>query len=163
MKDIFLKPGTYSAVLSSKENLLKGNGQSLQKFLANYLSSTSVCCTKNFVGNSLTVSQISLTGKGSVTQATGISAAVSVDAYSGIIETVSTTLAAETTATFTVTNADVLAASIVVANILNYSGTQGIPVVRVDTVSAGSFKLAVSNAHSTSALNGVLKVGFAIL
>jgi len=49
MKDIFLKPGTYSAVIPSKTDFLKGNGQSLQKYLSEYLAASAVCCAKNFV------------------------------------------------------------------------------------------------------------------
>jgi hypothetical protein len=162
MKDIFLKPGTYSAVIPSKTDFLKGNGQSLQKYLAEYLSASSVCCAKNYVGTSATVSTLTLSSKGAVTQQSAITNAVEVNAASGIITTVSAATAAHSFSIFTVTNSTVAAGSIVIASIIDYAGTTGNPSVLVEEIVAGSFKIAISNG-GTAVLNGVLKIAFIVI
>jgi len=104
--------------------------------------------------------------QGTVTQITTIATGVTLDAYSGVITTVSSTLAAVTTTGFVVTNAAVGAGSVVIANVVNYGGTyetNGIPVVTVDTIAEGSFTIKLSNAHASNALSGVLKIGFIVL
>ena len=82
----------------------------------------------------------------------------------GLITTVSLVLAAATAGTFTVNNSAVDADSVVLVGISNYSGTTGIPVVRVNNCIAGtSFDIVVWNLHATLALNGILKIGFQLL
>src|SRR5882724_10538348 len=100
------------------------------------------------------------------TQGTSISTGVTLNAQSGVITTVSSTLAAVTTTGFTVTNSAVGANSVVIVNLVNYSGTyatNGFPVVTVDTIAAGSFVIKISNVHAANALSGVLKIGFHVL
>jgi hypothetical protein len=162
MKDIFLKPGTYSAVIPSKTDFLKGNGQSLQKYLSEYLAASAVCCAKNFVGTSATVSTLTLSSKGAATQQTSITTPVDLNAASGVITTVSTTAAAHTLTVFTVNNSAVALGSIVIASIVDYSGTTGNPSILVEEILAGSFKIAISNG-GTGALNGILKIGFVVI
>ena len=100
-----------------------------------------------------------------VTQLTTISTAVTCNQPSGIITTVSSTAAANTTVSFTVNNSYVTAASDVVACVSGYSGTlstNGIPVVTIGSVSAGSFVVNISNAHATNALSGTVKITFIV-
>lgn len=107
-----------------------------------------------------------IVSKSNVTQATSITTGVTVNAHAGIITTVSSTLAAEATAEFTVTNSKVLAGSAVLVSIVDYSGTygtNGIPVVSVDSIAAGSFKIDLSNVHGTNALAGVVKISFLVV
>ncbi len=107
-----------------------------------------------------------LFSKATVTQATSITTGVTASAPAGVITTVSAALAADASAEFTVTNTFVAATSVVIANVVDYAGTDstnGIPVVKVDTIGAGSFKVVISNAHSANALNGVLKIGFIVV
>ena len=102
-------------------------------------------------------------GRGTVTQATSITTGVTVNAASGVITTVSSTLGALTATSFTVTNSAVVAGSAVVASVENYGGTyvtNGIPIVNVSTVGAGSFVVEIVNVHPTNALAGVLKIAF---
>jgi hypothetical protein len=104
--------------------------------------------------------------KTTVTQGTSITTGVTASAPAGVITTFSAAIAAQASAEFTVTNTFVSASSVVLANIVDYAGTDstnGIPVVKVDTIGAGSFKIVISNAHSTNALSGVLKVGFIVV
>lgn len=100
--------------------------------------------------------------KSTVTQITNISTAVSVNASAGVITTVSSTLAANTNATFTVNNNKVDADSVVLANICNYSGT-GYPVLHVHDIQAGSFKIVLRNVSDAAAFNAVLKINFSVL
>jgi len=104
--------------------------------------------------------------KTTVTQGTSITTGVTASAPAGVITTVSSTLAAQASAEFTVTNTFVSSSSVVIANLVDYAGTDstnGIPVVKVDTIGSGSFKVVISNAHATNALSGVLKIGFIVV
>ena len=98
-----------------------------------------------------------------VTQITTITTGVMINADTGVITTVSSTLAALTATTFTVTNSRVEANSSIVASIENYSGTyvtNGLPRVTVNNVAAGAFDVVICNDHPTAALAGVLKIAF---
>jgi hypothetical protein len=104
--------------------------------------------------------------KTTVTQGTSITTGVTASAPAGVITTFSAAIAAQASAEFTVTNTFVSASSVVLANIVDYAGTDstnGIPVVKVDSIGSTSFKIVISNAHSTNALSGVLKVGFIVV
>lgn len=103
---------------------------------------------------------------GTVTQATSITTGVTLSKTAGIITTQSASTAAGAEDEFTVTNTKVGAGSIVLCNMIDYAGTlttNGIPVVQVTDVSAGSFKVMVHNGHASNALSGVLKIGFLVL
>jgi hypothetical protein len=96
-----------------------------------------------------------------VTQITSTSTAVTANGMNGIITCFTSTLAAATSVTFTVNNTATDADSIVLVGIVNYSGTTGTPIVRVNNCVAGtSFDIVVTNAHASAALNGILKIGF---
>lgn len=104
---------------------------------------------------------------GTVTQTTSIATSVTVNAPSGVITTVAdvSSITAQTVATFTVTNDSVLATSVVSATVVDYAGTyatNGLPVVNVDNIGAGSFDIIVINAHDTNSLSatGTLKISF---
>ena len=87
----------------------------------------------------------------------------------GIISTVneSTLLAASSSATFTVINSTVTSTSIVFINLQSYVtgvyGTNGFPVINVQSVSNGSFQVTVSNVHATNALSGQLVFSYLII
>lgn len=152
-KDIILKLGTYMETVSSKD-IARGAipGASLEKFVVNLLQSPT-CCAKF----------VTLT-KGTVTQGTSISTTVILNQPAGEIVTVSLTTAANTTAgVFTVEDNYVKADSLVVANVVDYTGTTGFPVIQIDDVVAGSFKVRVRNVDSAAALNGIVTIGFAIM
>ena len=99
-----------------------------------------------------------------VTQQTSGVTAVNAAGQTGLITTVSLTLAAATAGTFTVNNPAVDANSVILVGICNYSGTTGFPTVRVNNCVAGvSFDIVVLNVHASVALNGILKIGFQLL
>lgn len=101
--------------------------------------------------------------KSNVTQLTNITTAVATTAGAGVITTVSSTLAAESATSFTVSNPHVTTSSVVMVSVNNYSGNQGLPGVRVQSVSSGQFTLVLSNAHSVAALNGIVKIGYLVV
>ena len=101
--------------------------------------------------------------KSNVTQATSITTAVATTTGAGVITTVSSTLAADATTTFLVSNPHVNSSSVVILTINNYSGNQGLPTARVQSVSAGQFNVVLSNVHSSAALNGIVKIGYLVL
>ena len=116
--------------------------------------------------NLLNTEQISIE-KSNVTQLTAITSGVTCSGNAGVISTVNTTLAAGGSASFTVTNPRASPSSLILANIVGYTGSNGFPAVRVTSVTSGSYSLSLTNifdaATSGSALNGVVKIGYAIL
>jgi hypothetical protein len=98
-----------------------------------------------------------------VTQATSTSTAVTANGMNGVITCFTSLQATLTTVTFTVNNTAVDADSVVLTNIVNYSGTyvtHGIPLVMVNNCVAGtSFDIKIVNAGA-NALGGILKIGF---
>ena len=98
-----------------------------------------------------------------VTQDTSITTGVTVNALNGVITTVSSTLAANTKASFIVTNPNVLAGSKLLVSVEYDEAATGIPVVGVADIAAGSFKVVLSNGAGVDALNNVVKVHYLII
>lgn len=101
-------------------------------------------------------------GQTAVTQATSITTGVTCNAYTGVITTVSQTVAAGAEAEFTVTNNKVSATDVVVACIKTHTSA-GSFIVAVSAVAAGSFKLHLTNLHASTAGNNVLVINFIVL
>ena len=97
-----------------------------------------------------------------VTQGTNITTGVTCDAYSGVITTVSQTVAAGAEAEFTVTNNKVAATDVVVACIKTHTSA-GSFIVATSAVADGSFKLHLTNLHASTAGNNVLVINFIVL
>ena len=98
-----------------------------------------------------------------VTQDTSITTGVTVNALNGVITTVSSTLAANTKASFIVTNSNVLAGSKLLVSVEYDEAATGIPVVGVADIATGSFKVVLSNGAGVDALNNVVKVHYLII
>lgn len=98
-----------------------------------------------------------------VTQDTSITTGVTVNALNGVITTVSSTLAANTKASFIVTNSNVLAGSKLLVSVEYDEAATGIPVVGVADIAAGSFKVVLSNGAGVDALNNVVKIHYLII
>ena len=99
------------------------------------------------------------------TQITSITTSVTANGPRCLITTVSTTLAAQSSATFTLTNSSVGSGYLVRAWIQDYSGTygtNGLPTVNINNIGSGSCDIVVINID-TSALNGVLKIGVDVI
>lgn len=100
---------------------------------------------------------------GAVTQITTIATGVTLNTVTGTITTVSSTLAAGADATFTVTNSAVAATDVVTACTKSYGGTaDGIPVVNVTAVAAGSFDVNIRNTGAVT-LDAVVVLSFAVI
>lgn len=102
------------------------------------------------------------TGQTAVTQTSSITTGVTCSAYSGVITTVSQTVAAGAEAEFTVTNTLVAATDVVVACIKTHTSA-GSFIVAVSAVAAGSFKLQLTNLHASAAGDNVLVINFIVL
>lgn len=101
----------------------------------------------------------------STATATCTSNAATCNAEAGVITTESLSTAGAATQALAITNSKVTASSIVTATLCDYAGTlgtNGIPVITVDTVGSSSFVINVTNAGS-NALSGVLKIAFQVL
>ena len=101
-----------------------------------------------------------LLGRGTVTQATSITTAVTLNKRSGIVTTVSSTLAANAEAEFTVNNSFVESDSVVILTGL-YNGDSHVSL-NVKSVADGSFVVVVSNSGA-AALNATVGVQFLVL
>lgn len=155
MKDIILKTGTYTEAITSKQTANGAiPGISLEKFIVNLLKSPT-CCVKYVSLSKANYSQLTslVTAVATTTPAGEITPFASLTTGAGLAET-----------GFTVTNPLVTADSVILANITDYSGTigtNGLPQVIVDDITAGSFKLIIVNGGA-NALAGAVKIGYAI-
>lgn len=102
----------------------------------------------------------------SVTQLTSISTAVTCDAVLGRVETVNTTLAANSTVAFTVNCDKIVSSQNIIMSLENYSGTyitNGMPIIEVGNVALGSFTVHLTNIHPSNALSGVITLIFNVV
>lgn len=101
-----------------------------------------------------------LLGRGTVTQATSITTAVTLNKRSGIVTTVSSTLAANDEAEFTVNNSFVESDSVIILTGL-YDGNSHVSL-NVKSVTDGSFVVVLANSGGV-ALNATVGVQFLVL
>jgi hypothetical protein len=148
MKDIILKSGTYlKETKTSHTNSIPG--ESLENFVVSVLANPT-CCVKN----------VSLT-KGTVTQASSRSTAVTLNAPAGVITTDTTNIAIAGNAVFTVNNSYVKADSVILLTI-DTTGLAAYSIhLAVESVAAGSFAIRIYNA--TGAVLSAIKINYAIL
>ena len=104
----------------------------------------------------------SLYDNGAVTQLTSITTAVTLNAFNGVITTVSSTLAANAKTFFTVNNSNVTTTSRIIVSAQYDEAATGIVVLGVSDIAAGSFKVVISNGGN-AALNNVVKVHFMVI
>lgn len=97
-----------------------------------------------------------------VTQLTSISTGVTVNAHTGVITTVSTTLASLAEAAIVVTNSKVTTASKIFCQVQYAAASDGNPTVHIAAIANGSFTINILNA-SLDALNAVVKIHFMIV
>jgi len=97
-----------------------------------------------------------------VTQATSITTGVTCNSLSGVITTVSQTVAGGAEAEFTVTNSQVAATDVPVVAIKTHTSA-GEFIAAVSAVAAGSFKVRLTNLHASTAGNNVLVINFVVL
>ena len=102
--------------------------------------------------------------KVSITQTGTTTNGVEANGSAGTITMVSSTLAANSTESFTVINSTCSADSVVLVNVVDYSGTLGTSVISVGVtaISEGSFVVVVGNGGS-AALGGVVKIAFLVM
>lgn len=113
-------------------------------------------------GDQLTVAaggKIVTEGQAAVTQITSISTGVTCNGLSGVITTVSQTVAAGAEADIIVTNSSVVATDVISANIKTHT-SGGSFIVGVVAVAAGSFTLRLTNLHASAAGDNVLVINF---
>ena len=102
-----------------------------------------------------------LQGQTAVTQATSITTGVTCNAYTGVITTVSQTVAGGAEASFTVTNSKVAATDTVVVSIKTHTSA-GLFFPAVTAVAAGSFQISLANLDAAAG-NNVLVLNFAVI
>lgn len=100
-------------------------------------------------------------GQTAVTQATSITTGVTCSALSGVITTVSQTIAAAGEADFVVTNTKVAATDCVTVSIKDHTSA-GTFLASVSDVSAGAFTIRLTNLHASAAGDNVLVINFVV-
>ena len=102
----------------------------------------------------------------SVTQITDATTAVVLNGSFGVIVGITQTLAADAMISFTLTNSYIQAGSVVLVNVVGYSGTYngtaGFPVVSVGTVANGSCLIQLFNPDAAS-LVGIVTFAFQVI
>jgi len=101
-------------------------------------------------------------GQVAVTQITSITTGVTCNAYSGVITTVSQTVAAGAEADIVVTNSKVAATDVVAVSIKTHTSA-GTFEASVAAVAAGQFTLRLTNLHASAAGDNVLVINFIVL
>lgn len=95
--------------------------------------------------------------------ATATAGAATLAKMSGIITSEALTTAAGALYTLTITNTTVAAADIAFASLQNGTNSAGTPHIVSVTPGSNSLVIVVRNDHATDALNGTLKIAFAVL
>ncbi len=99
---------------------------------------------------------------GAVSQATDRTTGVTINKASGAITTQATSLAAQTSVAFTVTNSVVAIGDVIVLSVR--SGPTGTKTIAtVTTVAAGSFQINLFNTDASTADTGAAIINFAVL
>lgn len=101
-----------------------------------------------------------------VTQGTSIVTGVTLNSRTGVITTVSTTLAALTATSFVLTNSQIASTSGINAFLMGYSGTlitAGVPYIFASAPGSGSCTINIVNLNALAALNGTITIGFEIV
>jgi hypothetical protein len=99
-------------------------------------------------------------GQTAVTQESSITTGVICNAYSGVITTVSQTVAGGAEASFTVTNNKVAATDVVSVSIKTHTSA-GLFFPAVTAVAAGSFRISLANLDAAAG-NNVLVINFVV-
>ena len=99
-------------------------------------------------------------GQTAVTQESSITTGVICNAYSGVITTVSQTVAGGAEASFTVTNNKVAATDVVSGSIKTHTSA-GLFFPAVTAVAAGSFRISLANLDAAAG-NNVLVINFVV-
>lgn len=126
------------------------------------LTSTTSTFTTSILSSSATAASGYATGAGgAVTQATSRTTGVTLSKPCGTITTNSTSLAAGSTAKFTVTNTLVAATDHIDLTIQSGTTTDATRA-RVQSTAAGSFTVVIENGHASTAETGAILLNFAI-
>jgi hypothetical protein len=84
------------------------------------------------------------------------------NATAGVITSETLSTAAAAIYTLTLTSNLILAGSVVFASVALGTSTTGDPIITQVAPAAGSVVIKVKNDHASAALNGTIKIGFAI-
>jgi hypothetical protein len=115
--------------------------------------------TNQFFGD-FSANTLAIRNKSSVTQGTSITTGVTLNSQCGSIRTVSAATGAQSVQSFTVTNSNITIDSVILANIVGYTGSTGLPHVYIDDITSGSFKTVIQNCSTSASLNGALNIGY---
>lgn len=115
--------------------------------------------------SALTAATLELgTGTKTATATGTTTATATLNKSSGIITSAALTTAAAGTWVLTLTNSQIEAGDVVLANVGNGTNTDGAPVVCDVTVTgANTVVITVKNVHASTAFNGTITIGFAVI
>lgn len=81
----------------------------------------------------------------------------------GIIQLIDTTTPHGTNYEFVCNNDKVKENDLINISLVNYTGSNGLPLIIIKNVYNSSFIISVSNIHQNTDLNGIIKCGFNII
>ena len=116
------------------------------------------------VNNTTELNQIRV-NRGSIAQVTSITSGVTLNSPAGTISTISsgTLLVTNGSSSFSVLNSCVHSDSIILSNIIGFSGT-GQPAARINNVTTGSFSVVLRNIDVTNVCAGdSIDIAFIVL
>jgi len=122
--------------------------------------------TATFNGTLSATAAVNL-GQATVAQSTNVNTNVTCNGASGVITTQTATTGATTVESgFTLNNSRITASSVIHVQIIGYSGTlftNGVPNLVVAAPGAGTVVIRIANMHGVNALNGTMRIHFAVL
>jgi hypothetical protein len=101
-------------------------------------------------------------GQAAVTQASSITTGVTCNAYSGVITTVSQTIAHSSEADFVVTNNQVAASDVVLVCVKSTTSA-GTFIAAVAAVANGQFTVRLTNLHASASGDAAIVLNFIVL
>jgi len=136
--------------------------ENVQKPWTNAQQETILCNGDATVQGNLILEGLEERVYGEYTQVTAINNPVAIDRPTGIITTVSTTLAAGGYDSFTVTSGEISGSEFAKVHIVGYTGTNGFPIVYALRPTSGQFVIRVINAGA-AAFNGVFEIYYELI
>ena len=94
--------------------------------------------------------------------ASATAGAATLNKMAGVITSEALTTAAGAQYTLTLTNSDIAATDQVFASVQDGTATAGTPAIATVTPGAGQVVIVVQNIHASAALNGTIKISFAV-
>lgn len=148
---------TVNQILNLNGNVVPVNDNSIA------IGNSSFAVANEYLYNLFLKSSLTVTKAPLVTQVGTLTSAVTSNGGSGIVVTVSSTLAANTQASFAINNSNFTTANQVLLQLVSYTGTTGNVTLMGQMAGAGVIGITILNSDSALAQNGVITFSYLII